>query len=357
MVVASFDLLFEGGKLGLKVGMKLMKHFDLWPCSSKEGVNYCIHLHNSTISTLRDAEKKIEETMAISISSSQIDLSRKMDRLRGRIQGARNQMENTATGAMENLVKDKKIRDTLSMLYLALMYDAYVVNQAAMDMSEYLEDEEIHEAEATFKKARASGKTLDQVWNIRAQASADPKVADVLYKQLQQAHGEFVQFVENLGESSRESTRKAWAEVVISKPRCFGKNSYKEALGELIWKSGERIDADSISLSDLALKLKEWYPKVEFQLSDINGAAQWMVETKRAHALTVRDNVQMLEFSKSDMSYTCDNCGKSGGLFNEFRSCQMLDKTVCGDCISFLSKCKICGNSVKHQHPVLTYKE
>jgi hypothetical protein len=272
-----------------------------------------------------------------------------VDRIRGRIQSIRHEIEKSGSDIELTAVKTEDILRALAMIYLTLQYEVFVVSNNAAKMYDAIEFGD--QANLFVQELRDTIRNLEETWRLHSQSSTDPANARVLFNSLKESRKEWVELINGVTSKSFGEMNEIMMGVAITKPKLFGKKRFQESLADLIWKFGDKSDVKKIEFPNLITKLREENPKTEFKDEDVENALKLLVDTNRIYSLGMENNIKVIEFKRTESSNQCGNCGKHGGIYEEFRKCSAYNKLVCDKCISFFGKCKICDDRIKENHP------
>ncbi len=336
-------------KIGSKATSKFYQQFRNWPTSNSEIEQYYKSVKQSAEMDLKSSEDLIQRSLALLLKQRDLTLHDTVDRIRGRIQSLRHDIEKSSSDIHLSAVKTEDVLRALAMIYLTLQYEIFVVSNIASKLADTIEFGE--DIKINVKELRESLNNLEETWRLHTQASADPASAKSLFNSLKESRKEWVELIETVSTRSLGEMNELMTGAVISKPKLFGKKQYQESLADLLWKFGEASEIKKIELPTLIANLRNDNPNAEFQEEDLEVALKLLVNTNRIFSIGVENNIKVVDFKRTESSNQCGNCGKHGGVYEEFRNCIFIKKLVCDDCISFFGKCKLCGTKIKENHP------
>lgn len=349
LVDASGQVLGGLGKSCINRFLNILRDF---PSDPKEGIMRAKGAKSSTESTIKKLEDELNEIIKILVREAQMDPMRKIGNLLKTLTGLRGEIESkSGSFSTEVALKVHDMLKAFTTIFLALIYDSMVIETIVEQLTERVHDDD-YELDDLIKKLRTGIHNLEATWGFYSQVTADPAVAKTIYQKMKDTREKLIAFMEEMDNVNSNQMDRLVSGVVLKKPKVFGKKKFIQSLSVIIYEHGTVIETPKVSIPDIFDKISKAHPNLEFSDDDIEKAVDSLIESNRAFALTVENNIKMVEFKRSDGSIVCGNCGFSGGVYRDFKQCMVKDKYVCEDCISFWGKCKICGLQVKSgQHP------
>ena len=349
LVDASSKVLGGLGKSCINRFLSALKDF---PKDPEEGIMRAKGAKSSTESMIKKLEDDLNEILKMLTRAAQMDQLSKIGSLQKKLTAIRGVVESKSGNiSMDAGLKARDMLKAYTTIFLALIYDGMVIETIVEQMMERVYDDD-HELDDLTKKLRIGIRNLEATWGYYSQVTADPAIARVIYDKMKETREQLVQFIEEMDNMNSNEMNRLVSGVILKKPKFFGKKRFIQSLAVIIYEHGKEIGTPKVSIPEIFDRISKIHPKLEISDDDIEKAVDSLIESNRAFALTMENNVKMVEFKRSEGSIVCGNCGFSGGVFKEFKHCLVTDKYVCEDCISFWGKCKICDTNVKSgQHP------
>ncbi|MDH5403207.1 MAG: hypothetical protein OEZ01_10340 [Candidatus Heimdallarchaeota archaeon] len=340
-------------KVGYSFGKKLLSMIRGFPVDVIEANEFYNGVKRAAENDLRNAEDVFQQSLGALMRKKDLDLHGKVDRLRGRLQGIRFEIEKSGLDNYSVGVEDINVLNALSIIYTTLQFEVYIISNEASKLYDSLEYDE-DDALFKIKELNDAIKNLEATWRLKTQASSDPQNAKALVNELKEARKEWVKLIEKMAEHSIDATNELVSGIVLNKPRLFRKSEYRENLADIIWDFANKSDSLKVEIPELEQNLKEEHPNAEFDRDDLERSIKLLIDTNRAYNLGMENNIKFVEFRKSEQTNICGHCSSGGLLYQEFRKCEATDKLICNNCITFLNKCKLCKSKIKEKHQLIT---
>ncbi|MCY3412145.1 MAG: hypothetical protein INQ03_10980 [Candidatus Heimdallarchaeota archaeon] len=340
------------GNLGKKAIDGFLNVITDWPRDPEEGINRAKGAKTSTEASLKRLEDDMTEVVKFLTKEGQMQPLRKISSLKEKLTSVRHEIESkSGSYTMDNSLKDEDMLKAYTTVYFTVLYDSMICDTVVDQMQDRIYDDDF-EMDDLVKKMRTGINNLENSWAMYMRVIADPKIAKSAYQELKSTRKDLIEFMEEVDKHTRGEMDMLVSGVILNKPKIFGKKKYIESLAALMHETAKHMGEIKISIPQIFDKIRQSNPNAQFSDEDIEKAADLLIEHNRAFALTLEDNIKWIEFRKGDESLVCGNCSISGGIYREFKRCEITGKQVCEDCITFFGKCKICGQKVKHgKHP------
>lgn len=338
-------------KVGNIAASKLIDQLLNWPKNQKDAEKFYINLKKSTLIDLTNFEENINKTLIFFMKNRNMSAHDELADIRNEINKVKDKINKSGSDTYSNVIKEIDIFKTLSIIYTTIQYDCMILVNEAQQLNDkvlYDKDYSVH-----LKDLRKGMTNLNNTWNLRISALSDPASSKAIYNELKSNRKKFVEMIENVTSKNKNEMEEIFSGVVLSKPKFFGKNRYKKELEDFIWKFVSKFNITSIGLDELEFQIKDKNPLLNFDFNLLEEIVSGFIENKKAFSLSEQGNKKIIEFKKSELSQTCGNCGDEGGIFKKFRRCENTNSLICSNCITFLKKCKLCGDKIKNKHIVV----
>jgi len=342
-------------KVGVGASKILIERLKDWPTSREDAESYYTMIKQSVIVDLNDIESILNRSLKLLLKKREMDIHDTIAGLRSRITQLRDQITQSGPNTLLNTISEDKIFRALSMIFLTIQYESFIMANEANQMYDELEKfSNSGDYKSHYYDLRNAVTEMERTMQLYSKAVSDPASAEKVFTELRQVRKDFVELIEQVSTESIGSVNQLMTGVVIDKPRLFGKDQYIQSLADLIWNYAQLINESKVELPKLEANIKSDHPNAEFDATDLEQAINHLIDHNRAFSLGLDGNIKFVEFNQSDQSRVCHACGISGGKFIEFRRCENENQLVCDNCISFFGKCKLCGQSYKQNHVLLT---
>ncbi len=338
-------------KVGGKALEVLLDRLSNWPNNPKEAQNYYDSVRQATKEEISNAESVIKQNLKLLMERKRMKEYKALNDAHNLVRSLRQDIEKTVVTNFTTQTQEYETIRSLSAIYLTLQYEVYIIKHLVNRMTrDIYNDESIMDSIIDLID---QAKHLQTTISLRNQANADPTMAKMIYKNLKDHTKMWSKLLEESANISKNSMSEMLAGAILSKPKLFNKKDYIEKLSEYTWQYSNRNNIDKIGVPELMNNMRERMPNVEFNDEDMEKAIQLLIEKNKAYSLNIENNIKVVEFKRTEKSLVCGNCGKHGGMYEEFRTCENKEKYVCADCITFFGKCKLCGESIKTKHPLV----
>ncbi len=337
-------------KVGGKAIEELMHQLSKWPDNRTEALGYYDNIRQNTIEAISNTEFAIKQNMKLLMDKKKFKEFKILTDTHNILRSVRQDIDKTLLTNFSTKEQEYAIVRSITTVYLSLQYEVFVIKNLSNNITMLIfNDENIMN---NLIDLVGQAKHLQTTVSLKNQALSNPTLANVIFKQLKEETKIWEQLLEESAKYSRYSMNQVLNNAILSRPRLFNRKEYIEKLSDYIWIYSNKNEIDRIEVPELINKIRGKMPNVEFKDDDVEKAIKLMIKKNRAYSLKIINNIKVVEFKRTDKSFICGYCGKHGGIYEEFRTCQNEGKHVCGDCITFFGKCKLCGEKINTRHPL-----
>lgn len=292
--------------------------------------------------------------MEIAMQQINMNLHRKLDRIRNRLTGVRHSLESIPLLIYpDSGINPNDIIDNIVAFHTAIVYLTFTIEAAATELRDLYEDNPETGVNSLVQDIRTTTTALESVWNLRPKGTVNEDTAKVLKKQLKAISNNIVEAIEKISTTSHADVERAFKEVSLNKPKFRGKGKYIENLGDLmieIVKDSNKNEMNLIEIRNLMLKR---YSTITLAISDMEQAAKALYQNKLVQAIRKDGNSQIIQLHTTNSSPKCTKCGKERGYLLDFYRCDSSNGYVCTEDISFFGKCKLCSQKISQGHELV----
>ena len=340
--------------VGKTMGLKFIETIRSRPDKLTEMNVYETSTKQFATSQLLEVERNFDEILeVVTRNENDLEQARSLDRIRSRISAIRYAIESASLLVLpQSIDKASDIIETLSYYYVLIVYYSVAIKKCLIEIRDGVEDESELNIKENLNTVRKQISTLEQIWALRPTSTINQDSVKVLRKQMNELSAGLVDTFSKKCESIYSHVDLAFKEVTIKKPKLFGKQQYNETLEELILKIVKTAPNQSISLQDIREAILNQVKDAKITIDEINQVGKNLYGKKLIYGMHEDKNTTFIDFRGSDKHPKCGNCNREGGLFVDYYTCPT-GGYVCGNCVSFFGKCKICGEKIKPNHKLV----
>ncbi|MHA2365276.1 MAG: hypothetical protein ACXAC7_15060 [Candidatus Hodarchaeales archaeon] len=308
----------------------------------------------AAVASLLTDERIIDESMEVAMQKMKMDLHRSLDRIRIRLTAIRHSLESAPLLIYpDSALKPTEVINNIATFHVAVVYQTFAIEAAATRLRDEFEDDPDIDSKPLVRDIRNTSSALESIWNLRPKTAMNEQTSKALKEQLKSVNKGVVDIIEKVSDASQAQVELAFKEVAMKKPKLFGKGKYRESLGDLMVGTIKSSGLTEMGLVDIRDKMIERFPGIDLNIKDMEEAVKNLHERKLIFGVREEANTQVIQIRKLDKSPKCGKCGKEGGFMIDYYTCPITDGFVCGDCISFFGKCKVCGKKIKLGHELV----